>query len=145
MPERQLPYRNVRYLLEIDGIERAGFSGCRLPSSASSVIEYREGSDPPYPRKLSGLTRAGPLRLEYGVSDDLELSEWRKLVEDGKLAEARRNVAVVLLDAAGNPGPRWEFRAAWPSRYAAPDLDALDGAVAVDLLELSHEGFERVE
>lgn len=144
MSERRTPYRNVRYVLEIDGIERAGFSGCRLPSTTSSVIEYREGNDPPGPRLLSGLTRSGPLRLEYGISDDLELYEWRALVEQGDLAEARRAVAVNLLDATGNPGPRWEFRNAWPSRYVAPDLDALEEAVAVDLLEVTHEGFERV-
>lgn len=142
--DRYLPYRNVRYLVEIDGIERAGFSRCRLPTATTGVVEYREGNEPPTPRTVPGLTRYGPLRLACGVSDSTVLADWRELVERGEFAAARRSLAVQLLDASGEPGPRWEFRGAWPSRYEAPDLDALHGTVAVDTLDVTHDGFERV-
>ncbi|MFC5278906.1 phage tail protein [Halorubrum rubrum] len=144
MPDRHGPYRRIRFLLEIDGVEKAGFSRCSLPTARTDVIEYREGNDPPTPRRLGGLGRHDPLVLESGVTDgSLALYEWRKLVEQGKLDEARRPIAVVLLDEEDSSGPRWELRDAWPSRYVAPDLDADRSEVAIERLGIVHEGMER--
>lgn len=144
MPDRHGPYRRIRYLLEIDGIAKAGFSRCSLPTARTDVVEYREGNEPPTPRKLGGLGRHGPLVLESGATDDsIALYEWRKLVEQGKLDEARRPIAVVLLDEEGGAGARWEFRNAWPRSYAAPDLAADRSDVAIERLGIVHEGMER--
>ncbi|POG54372.1 phage tail protein [Haloferax marisrubri] len=145
MATRTDPYRQLRFILEIGGLVTAGFSRCDLPSATSAVVEYREGADPPTPRKLPGLNEYGPLVLEVGVTDrSLELSEWRTLVEQGRMDEARRDAAVVLLDATGNPAARWVFREAWPSKYDAPRLDAMASEVAVERLVVVHEGFARV-
>lgn len=145
MPDRHGPYRNVRFILEIERIAIAGFSRCRLPTAKSDVIEYREGNERPTPRKLGGLNEYGPLVLEKGITgDSIALFEWWQLVKQGKLDEARRNAAVVLLDTEGAAGPRWEFRNTWLARYDAPKLNALDEDVAVERLEIVHEGFERV-
>jgi phage tail-like protein len=134
----------MRFLLEIDGIAKAGFSRSHLPSNRTDVIEYREGTDPPTPRKLWSLNQYGPLVLESGVTDDsIELFEWRQLVQQGNLEEARRNVAVVVLDEPGEAGPRWEFKRAWPARYEAPNLLARGKDVAIERLEIVHEGMER--
>lgn len=145
MAERTDPYRTTRFLLEIDGIVTAGFSRCDLPAATSAVVEYREGNEPPTPRKLPGLNAYGPLVLRVGVTDrSLELFEWRTLVERGRMAEARRSAAVVLLDATGVPAARWEFREAWPSQYEGPRLSATANEVAVERLVVVHEGFGRV-
>lgn len=144
MPDRYGPYRNTRFLLEIDGIAIAGFSTCNLPENSTEVIEYREGNDPPYSRKLTNLNDFGNLSLEKGTTDDsIALYEWRTLVEQGKLEEARRSIAVVVLDEEGEPGPRYEFKRAWVRQYDAPDLDASGGDVAVESIEIVHEGMER--
>lgn len=83
--------------------------------------------------------------LERGVTtDSLELFEWFELALDGNLEAARRSMAVVVLDSTGNPGPRWEFEKAWPGRYDGPDLDASANEVAIETLEIVHEGMERV-
>ena len=146
MPDRHGPLRNVRYLLEIDGIAVAAFSQCGLPENSTEVVEYREGTDRPTVRKLWSLNDYGTLTLEKGTTEDsLELFEWRKLVEQGQVDEARRNIAVVLLDEEGEPAARWEFRDAWPTQYGGPDLDATGNEVAIESLEIDHEGMERVE
>ncbi|MEF8857073.1 MAG: phage tail protein, partial [Haloplanus sp.] len=135
MPDRHGPLRVARFLVEIDDIAKAGFSHCRLGASSTGVVEYREGNDPPTPRKLAGLTEYGPLELQYGVTaDGLALAEWHRLVQQGKVDEARRAVAVVLLDEEGATSARWEFRNAWPTRYEAPTLDADRSAVAIETL-----------
>lgn len=139
------PYLQARFLLEIEGLAIAGFSRCQLPATTSDVVEYREGADPSTPRKLPGLTNYGPLVLETGVTDhSVELFEWRDLVEVGTVDEARRTIAVNLLDAERLPAARWEFVEAWPSQYEGPRLDASRSAVAVERIVVAHEGFERV-
>jgi len=144
MPDRHGPYRDCRFLLEIEDVAKAGFSRCRLPTSGSAVIEYREGTDPPTPRKLGGLNEYGTLVLRYGVTNDsIGLFEWRTLVEQGKVDEARRPIAVVLLDEEGNAGARWELKNAWPARYHGPKLDALGEEVAIEQLEIVTEEVER--
>jgi len=144
MPDRHGPHRNNRFLLEIDNIAVAGFSTCNLPENSTEVIEYREGTDPPHSRKLGNVNDFGNLTLEKGTTgDSIALFEWRKLVEQGKLEEARRTVAVVVLDEEGAAGPRYEFKRAWVRQYDAPDLDANGGDVAVESIEIVHEGMER--
>lgn len=136
----------ARFLVEIDGIAKAGFNYCRLPTSSTAVVEYREGNDRPTPRKLAGLNEYGPLELRYGVTmDGIELAEWCRLVQQGTVDEARRAIAVVLLDEEGASAARWELRNAWPARYEAPTLDADRSAVAIETLEIVHEGVERVD
>jgi phage tail-like protein len=144
MPDRHGPYRNSRFLLEIDGIVQAGFSQCTIPETSTEPIEYREGNEAPTVRKLGSLVSYGNLTLQWGTTpDSTELFEWRQLVEQGNLDEARRNIAVIVLDEEGEAGARWEFRNAWPQQYDAPDLDASGNEVAIESMEIAHEGMER--
>jgi len=143
--ERKDPYRNFRFLVEIDGIIQAGFSEATIPDSTQDVIEYREGNEPPTVRKLPGLVKYGNVTLKWGITDSLELYNWRKLVEQGKMKDARRNMAIILMDEVGNPAARWEFSEAWPSKYDAPDLNAKGTDIAIETLEIVHEGMRRVK
>jgi phage tail-like protein len=144
MPGRHGPFRQMRYILEIDSVAKAGFSECTIPEANTEVIEYREGNEAPTVRKLSSLAAYGNITLKWGITtDSMELFEWWQLVEQGKTDAARRQIAVVLLDEEGQPGPRWEFRNAWCRQYDAPDLNATGNEVAVESMEIVHEGLER--
>ena len=140
------PFRSSRFIVEIDGISTASFSRVELPAVTIPDIDYRAGTDSPTARKLSGTNEHAPVRLERGVSGDFtELYEWFTLAERGQVDDARRSMAVVLLSPTGEAGVRWEFRNAWPSRYVAPTLDGGSNEVALESLEISHEGMERVQ
>jgi len=145
MPDGRGPLRNNRFLLEIDNVARAGFSSASLPANSTEAIEYREGNDKrPTVRKLTSLNEYGNLTLEGGTARDaMALYEWRKLVENGKLGEARTTIAVVLQDEEGQSKARWEFRKAWPREYDAPDLEGTGNEVAIESLEIVCEGMER--
>jgi len=145
MAERKDPYRNSRFLLEIDGITQAGFSDVTIPDISTDPIEYREGNEDTTVRKLPGLTKYGNLTLKWGITDSLELFEWRKLVTQGKMGDARKNIAVILMDEEGNAAARWEFKEAWPTKYDAPDLSAKGNDIAIETLEIVHEGMDRVQ
>jgi phage tail-like protein len=146
--ERNDPYRNFRYRLEIDGITQAGFSEATVPDTTVDVIEYREGNEPnpATVRKLTGLTKYGNLSLKWGITDSMELYNWHKDVTLGKIEsdKLRKNISVIVIDEEGNDKSRWNFVQAWPTKYDAPDLTAKGNDVSIETLEIVHEGLERV-
>lgn len=146
MPQgRKDPYKNFRFLVEIEGIVQAGFSEVTIPDSSQAPIEYREGNDKtPTMRKIPGLIKYGNVVLQWGTTDSMELYQWRKAIEDGKTADLRKNMAVIVLDDEGQATARWEFSQAWPTKYDAPDLKAAGNEIAIEKLEIAHEGMRRV-
>ncbi len=143
MADRIDPYRGQRYLLEIDGISQAGFSEATIPETTQKPIEYRNGNEPPTVRKIPGLITYGDLTLKWGVTDSMDLYNWRVMVQDGKMKDARKNVAVVILDETGAAKSRWEFSQAWPTKYDAPDLKSTGDDIAIETLVIAHEGMIR--
>jgi len=143
MAQRKDPYRNSRFRLEIQGIVQAGFSECTGFDATTDAVDYREGTDRPVLRKLSGLTKYGNITLKWGLTDAKEIWEWRKQVIDGKMKEARRNGSIVICDEEGNEKVRWNFVDGWPSKYDPADLNAKGNDVAIETLEITHEGLER--
>ena len=138
---RDNPYTNFNFVVEIDGVEAGDFSEVDLPSGEIEVIEYREGADRvSSSRKLPGRVKYPNVVLKRGVAGRLELFDWWKAVRDGALQ--RRNVSITLLDEARNPVQRWGLRDAWPAKLDYSRLDARGNEVAIETLELVHEGFE---
>jgi phage tail-like protein len=150
----QDPYRKFRFRVEIDGVTQAGFSECSFADSSTEMVEYREGNEPPVFRKLSGLTKFGNITLKWGITDSTELYDWRQQIintgaGNGKGAGLdeygnRKNVSIVLVDEAGNDKARWDIIRAWPMKYDPTDFDAKGNDVAIETLEICHEGFQRV-
>ncbi|MGA2121241.1 MAG: phage tail protein [Methanoregula sp.] len=145
MVDRKDPYRNFRFRLEIDGITQAGFNEVIFGNATTEVIEYREGSDPPRMRKLSGLTRYGTIQLKWGITNTMDLYKWYKAITDSGAGAVRKNMSIILVDESGSDKSRWDIEHAWPTRYDPPDFSAQDSRVAIELLEITHEGFQRVQ
>ena len=141
---RQDPLRNVRFRLEIDGLQLASFSEVAIGATTTDVIDYREGTDPPHVRKLSGLTKFGNISLKRGVTDSLELFEWHEQIAQGQLSTNRKNVVIVVLGEAGDDRARFVVSNAWPVKYDPSDLNAKGNEVFIECLELANEGIERV-
>jgi phage tail-like protein len=142
MPQRRDdPYPNFQFLLEIDGVEAAGFSEVELPEGRIELIAYREGADKTSAsRLLPGRIEYGPLALRRGFAGDATLFQWWDAVRQGELD--RRNVAVVLLDERRQEVARWLLRRAWPAKWVGPHLRGRGNDVAIETLELAHEGIE---
>jgi phage tail-like protein len=147
MPERNL-LTTSRFLLEIDGIIQAGFSLVKMPEKSIKVIDYRNGNDPPFMRKLPGMTEIGLLTCETGVTTDgassLELSNWFKDVEDGKIATSRKNISIIVLDEQGDEAVRYNIINAFPSKYTVADLNSKNNEVFIEKLEISAEEWQKV-
>lgn len=135
------PFTSYNFLLEIEGITIAGFSEVTGLNSEQNVIEYREGNEGITPRKLPGLTKFGNITLKRGISPDLQIYNWRKTVTDGDIV--RKNVSIVLHNEKHDEAVRWNLINAWPSKYTGPDMKANANEVAIETIELAHEGLER--
>lgn len=104
------------------------------------MIEYRTGGDPLTVHKLSGLTKYANIVLKRGLTRDASLWNWRREIVNGK--PDRRNGSVVLLDETGQQVLRWNFVRGWPARWEGPALNARANEVAIETLEIAHEGLE---
>jgi phage tail-like protein len=143
MPTGQVPdpNGNFNFLIEIDGITRAAFQQCSGFDSTIDVIEHREGGQNTTVRKLPGLTKYSNIVLKWGMADDRDLYDWHRQAITGDIV--RKNGSIVLLNRKGEEVARWNFFRAWPSKYDGPDLNAEGNDVAIESLELAHEGLER--
>lgn len=144
--ERNDPYRNFRFRVEIGGIElKGGFSDATIPDSTTDPVDYREGTDDPYQRKLSGLTKYGSLTLKKGLVDSMELYNWRKQVEDSGASKARKSISLILVDEEGKDSCRWDIFGAWPTKYSSSGFEAKGNAVMIETLELALEKITRTK
>jgi phage tail-like protein len=137
--QRNDPYKNFNFLVEIDGIARAAFSEVSGLVSETTVVEYRSGSEFGT-RKLPGLTKYANIVLKRGITQDKDLWHWRKSVIDGDVQ--RRNGTIKLLDDQRQEVLRWNFREGWPCKWEGPAFNAKSNEVAIETLEIAHEGLE---
>ena len=134
------PYSQFTFLVEIDGIESAAFSEVSGLEVTLDVIEYRSGVDLSV-RKIPGLPTYSNITLKRGFTENTEMWKWfqRSLFR----AEHRPlNLAIVQLNSEREPAMRWEIYNAWPTRYKGPVFNALAAGVAIEELELVHEGLD---
>jgi phage tail-like protein len=138
--DRKDPYRGYNFLVEIDGITRAGFRECSGLDSTQDPIEYREGNEGLTARKLPGLNKYSNISLKWGITDDAELWDWRQQVMDGNIDGARKNGSIVLMDDTGEEKVRWNFREGWPTKWTGPSLNATGSDIGIESLDIVHEG-----
>jgi len=137
---RNDPYGQFNFLIEIDGVTRAGFSEVSGLTTDTNVIEYREGQEVTTVRKLPGLMKYTNIVLKRGYTQDQSLWNWRKQVLDG--TTQRTTGTITLLDEARQPALRWNFTAGWPVKWEGPAMNGKTSEVAIETLEIAHEGLE---
>ncbi len=136
------PHGRFRYKVEIDGLDAGGFSEVSGFDLSIDVMEYREGDGVQTPMKMPGLRRYSNIILKQGLADSMVLYDWITTGVDG--AVERKTITITLLDEEESPAASWQVINAWPMRYTAPDFDANASEVAIESLEIAHEGMTRV-
>ena len=136
------PYGKFRYKVEIDGLEAGGFSEASGFDASIDVIEYREGDMVQTPMKLPGLKKYGNITLKQGVADSMVMYEWRIAGVEGEVE--RKTITITILDETETATASWQVINAWPAKYTAPDFNATASEVAIETLEIAHEGMTRV-
>ena len=139
-----LPYRNFRFRLEIDGLDAGSFSEVSGFDATMDVVEYRAGDDPAItPTKLPGLIKYGNITLKWGAAETMVLYDWLIDITEGTIE--KKTVTLTALDEEGSPAASWRCINAWPVKYTAPDFNGTSSEIAIESIELAHEGLTRTD
>jgi phage tail-like protein len=95
-----------------------------------------------YIHKFAGRTKQVNIQLKRGIADR-KIWDWYFDVTQGKVVY--RNGSVRVFDAAGTPVMEWRFLNAFPCKWIGPSLNALQSSVAIEVLELCHQGLQRTQ
>lgn len=117
----------------------AGFSECTGLEATVEFQEYREGGQNSFVHKFPTRATFANLTFRHGViylSDDLW--SWHNDFVQGR--GKRKDGTIVLLDESRKPAKVWQFRRGLPTKWVGPSLNANQSAVAIESLEIAHEG-----
>lgn len=122
------------------GGTKLGFSEVTGLNFEVQVIEYRHGLSPEYSTiKMPGMPKYGNLTLKRGViQGDNEFYDWINEIKLNKID--RRDITISLLNEDHDPVMTWSVRNAWPTKITSPDLKASGNEVAIESIEIAHEG-----
>jgi phage tail-like protein len=150
--ERFDPYKNFKFRIIWDGRYVAGVSKVGALSRSTEPITWRVGGDPSTERKSPGQTTYEAITLERGVTHDPEFERWANKVwnfgsglgAEVSLKDFRKNITIELYNEAGQVVKAYRVYRCWVSEYQAlPELDASANAVAIEMIKLENEGWER--
>jgi phage tail-like protein len=147
MSDRRDPLVGYHFYVEIQGVVVGAFREASGLTSESEVIEYK-ASGPKGEEitiKQPGRTKYPNINLKRGMTDAMDIWEWRKKIEDGQFKDAMKNGSIVLYDQAHSEVARWNFENAWPTKVSGPQLNAGNNDIAVEELEITHERLTRVK
>jgi phage tail-like protein len=134
------PLADLVFVLEVAGMQPVTFKTCSGLGSTSEVIEHKiVERDREVIEMIPGRLKWPHLVLERGLDPSAKLWTWRQLILNGKLAEARRNGAVVAMTQEGRAVLRWGFVAGWPCGWSVSSAEDA-GGLAVERLEIVHQG-----
>ena len=137
--ERRDPYRTSNFQLDIDGVPLGAFSECSGLTAEGDAVDYREGTDVQLSvRKLTGLRKFSNITLKRGYTQDKSLWLWFRNILNG--VQDRRNVTITLLNEQRQPVLRWHAENAWINKIEGPSFKAAGNEVAMESVELVHEG-----
>lgn len=132
--------------VEFQGQVVGAFRECTGLGSENEVVEYKASGQKGEHviKKVPGRLKWTNITLKRGITDAMDMWKWRKLVEQGKISEARKNGTITMYNQQGDAVAKWNFINAWPSKLNGPSTNAANNEVAIEELELTHEGYERV-
>ena len=139
------PLLNYRYRVEIAGLVVAGFSEVSGLEQEIQTEEFQEGGSDFIHHFPKGIKHAN-LILKRGLSTSDELRKWYqavvKAVSYGSAIPKRSTIYITLITPTGEEGVRFYIKEAYPIKWSGPQLSANGSEIAIETLELVHEGLE---
>ena len=139
------PLPKFHFLVKWDPGVRAGFTEVTGLDMQIEAIEYREGSSPEYSKiKMPGMRKFSNITLKRGtVAGDSDFYKWVQNINLDTAVE-RRDITISLLDETHAPVLSWKAKQAFPVKLAASDLKSDGNEVAIESIEIAHEGLSLV-
>ena len=139
------PVLGFHFQLEVQGRVTGYFTEIGGLGSEHEVIEHkvvdRNGND--LVQTLPGRLKWQPITLKRGLTSVRDVWDWRKMVEDGKVSDARSNGSIIMMNQSLQPVAQWDFVNAWPSKVTGPQIQADSNTFAIEEMTIVHEGIVR--
>lgn len=141
------PLVAFNFAVEFSGVIGGYFTEASGLGSEHEIIEHKivspDGRE--IIRKIPGRMKWGDITLKRGITSSMDFWDWRKQIEDGQVAQARRNGSVVMFDETFTEVARWNFEQAWPSKISGPAPKSDSNEVGIEEITIVHEGIDRVK
>ena len=119
---------------------KIGFTEVTGLEVSTEVIEYRDGASPEYHKiKMPGMQKFSNITMKRGTfKGDNDYYNWWNTVALNTIE--RRDLTISLLNEAHEPVVVWKIKNAWPVKVQSTDLKADGNEVAIETIEIAHEG-----
>jgi phage tail-like protein len=139
LPNRPDPVGELRFKVELPGVDLGRFRECTGLSAEIECKDYNEGGVNDRVHKLPTRMKYPNLVLKRGVTYEDALLKWLWKTQ----REAQRvDVTVSLMGADGKPVRSWVFVEGFPIKWTGPNLNASSNQVATESLEIVHSGLQ---
>ncbi len=140
------PLVSFNFAIEVSGVVSGFFTECSGLGSETEVTEHKVvgigGQE--IVRKIPGRLKWENITLKRGITANMDFWDWRKMVEEGNVAAARRDGSIIMYDQEGAEVARWNFEKGWPSKVSGPSVKADSNEIGVEEMIIVHEYIERV-
>lgn len=142
------PLVSAHFMIDVSGKATGYFTEVSGIGSETEVIDHKimpnKGTEA-ITRKIPGRLKWNDITLKRGITANMDFYTWRKMVEDGKVADARASVTITMMDQAMTPVAEWTLEAAWPSKVTGPSVKSDANEIGVEEMVLVHEGIKRTK
>jgi phage tail-like protein len=137
------PYKNFKFRIKMDGKAVAGIAEVTgIPTTQVSRSKYNKTKQP-------GLTKFSSVTLKRGITSDADFLNWVNNVAthgrsnaENKKKFLKKDITIELLDEDGTLVLSYLLAGVWISKITGPNLNARGNEVAIETIELQHEGLE---
>ena len=148
------PYRKFKFRIKINGSYVAGLTTMSALSRTIADEDITEGGNNAFSYKVPGRASYASITLERGISQDRTFAEWADAVNRrnsfNPMEGFKRDIEIQVFDIGQNvhndrPAIAYKVHNCWVSKYEAlPGLDSSSSDVAIESIEIQHEGWERL-
>jgi phage tail-like protein len=138
---REDPLISFNFALEIQGVITGYFTEVSGIGSETETVEQKVVNDKGVQvvLKVPGRLKWGDITLKRGITSNLDIWTWRKMVEDGDVKGARKNGTITMFDQKLAPVAKWSFKNAWPQKVTGPTPKSDGNDIGMEELVIVHE------
>lgn len=140
MAENEDPLVGFHFAIDIGGVVKGYFTECSGIGSEHEIIEHKVTEDgKEVVMKVPGRLKWEDITLKRGITSNMDIWDWRKMVEDGDVEGARRDGSIIMYDQKLSVVARWNFERAWPVKVSGPTPKSDGNEVGLEELTITHE------
>jgi phage tail-like protein len=145
MVQTRDPLVGFHYAIEVQGVVTGYFTECSGIGSEHEVIEHKivDEKGRELIQKIPGRLKWENVTFKRGITENMDIWDWRETVVQGQVNDARRNGSIVMFNQSLEEVARWNFENAWPLKVSGPSMKADSNEFGIEELVLTHEGLYR--